>query len=388
MMQVPLHIPYFDEQEEIAVKKAIRRKMIGMGPMVSTFEREFRKYVGAAEAIAVNSATAALHLSVDVLGIGAGDEVITTAMTFCSTILAIKYTGAKPVFADINSHDMCIDPVSVEKKVSPKTKAILIVHYAGYPCDLEAIIKICQKYNLALIEDAAHALPTVLNGKYTGADETRIRNLICFSFQATKTLSIGDGGMVTTSDHELAERIREKRIFGMHKIDDRQALDMTLQNEVQSLGYKYNMTDIEAAIGIVQLKKLNLMHSLREALVCRYKEILSDVPGLMFLESLVGGNSSWYIMAVRIINDEKFSKRDRLISYLANQGIKTTVHFRPVYQFPYFKKIIADTVELEVTDKLAGEVLTLPLYPAMTVYEVEYVANHIRKFFSSKAFAS
>ena len=377
-MKVPFHKPDIDEREIDAVSKVLRRKMIGTGPIVSSFEREFKSYIGTSNAIAVNSATAALHLAVDSLGIGVGDEVITTAFTFTSTVLAILYTGATPVLADIDPSTVCIDPKDVERKITPKTKAILPVHYAGVPCDMDELIRLCKKHHLALIEDAAHALPSEWKGKKIGSDTTEVPNIVCFSFQATKTLSIGDGGMLTTSDDNLAEIIRMKRLFGMKKKQDFSNIDLALQYGVETLGYKYNMTDVEAAIGKVQLEKLEEMNEKRKTAAALYIQKLSDTEGIRFPDIPAETKVSWHLFVI-LFKDEM--KRGALLEYLSDKGITASVHFMPVYQFPYFQTMFPKAQEeLIHTECVSKQVMSLPMFSGITEEQIDYVCQEIKNF--------
>lgn len=377
-MKVPFHKPDIDDREIQAVTKALRRRMIGTGPIVSSFERKFKEYIGATNALAVNSATAALHLAVDALGIGSGDEVITTALTFTSTILAILYTGATPVFADVNPHTLCLDAADVEKRITKRTKAILPVHYAGVPCDMDALTALCKRYNLALIEDAAHALPTEWKGKKIGYDRSEIKNIACFSFQATKTLAIGDGGMVTTSDSELAEIISMKRLFGMKRKQDFTNIDLALQYGVETLGYKYNMTDMEASIGQIQLEKLEEMYLKRKRAAERYIEKLSHLEEIRIPSIPKEAKVSWHLFVI-ILNDEK--KRGALLEYLKGKGITASVHFMPVYEFPYFQPMFPDAKQqLTYTEQVSKQVVSLPMFPDITEEQIDYVCDELTHF--------
>ena len=379
-MKIPFHEPYLDEQEEKYILKVLKFKSLGAGPFVKTFERSFQKYIGASEAIAVNSGTAALHLSVEALDIGEGDEVITTALTFCATIFAILYTGAKPIFADINTSDFCIDPSSIKNKITKKTKAVLIVHYAGVSCDMERIIQICKEYNLALIEDAAHALPTKWKGNFIGRDNLDVKNLVCFSFQATKNLSIGDGGMVTTAHTELADKIREKRFFGMSRNEYNHEVDITMQYSVGTLGYKYNMTDMEAAIGLAQLEKIEKMQRLRENIALQYIDGLSNIDNIAFQKTSSDDIVSRYVLVARIKNNGNGFNRNNLISYLSEHEIKTTIHFIPVYRFPYFSRILG-IINLPKLESIADELLSFPIYPSMKDEAVKYIIENVANFY-------
>lgn len=380
-MKVPFYKPDIDDREVASVTRALRHGMIGTGPLVEIFEKEFKNYIGASNAIAVNSASSALHLAVDALGIGPGDEVITTALTFTSTVLAILYTGATPVLADIDPQTLCIDPESVEKKITPRTKAILPVHYAGIPCDMDRMVEICKEHDLALIEDAAHALPSEWNGKKIGSDRSEIKNIVCFSFQATKTLSIGDGGMLTTADDKLADIIRMKRLFGMKRKMNFSNTDIALQYGVEMLGYKYNMTDIEAAIGRTQLEKLEEMEEKRNIAAMQYEEELISIKEIDVLRIPDCARSSRHLFVILVKDPEK---RNSLLEYLGSKGITASVHFIPFYNFLYFQDMFIDCKkELVNTEDVSGRVVSLPFYSGITREQINYVCDEIRKFFKS-----
>jgi len=383
MMSVPFHKPYFDESEIEAVTRAMRRGLIGLGPNVSSFEREFGQYVGAGQAIAVNSCTSALHLALDSFGIGPGDEVITTPLTFCATVLSIQYTGASPVFADINPDTLCIDPASVLARITPRTRAIIAVHYGGYPCELDALRRICAQHHLLLVEDAAHAFSAIYKGRRIGDTSGEVHGATCFSFHATKALSIGDGGMITTSDTRAAGVMMSKRLFGMARMDEHEAhADVTLQYSVETQGYKYNMTDLEAAIGRVQLKKADRMHDLRRRAAQQYSSQLQDVPGLVLPKEPPDGAHAWHLYAIRVPKP----LRSGLIRHLLAEGIKTTIHFTPIYRFPHFKKDYPDAVlQLPNTEAAADELLSLPIYPSLKEEEIRAVSSAVRMYLSKEA---
>ncbi|WP_036709936.1 DegT/DnrJ/EryC1/StrS family aminotransferase [Paenibacillus pinihumi] len=377
-MGVPFHRPYFDLSEVEAVTKALKRHLIGTGPIVSSFEKDFRQYIGAEYAIAVNSCTSALHLALDAMDISPGDEVITTPLTFCATILAIEYLGAVPVFADIDPVSLCLDPKSVAEKVTDRTKAIMPVHYAGYPCDLDALQHIASQHGLAIIEDAAHAFSTTYKGRRIGQALPNTRSATCFSFHATKALSIGDGGMIVTSDQVMADKMVRKRLFGMTRLEGSDpASDVSLQYTVDTLGYKYNMTDIEAAIGREQLKKAETMHELRKQAAAQYLQKLDGIPGIQLPTEPVDGEHSWHLFVIRVPQE----LRSRLIKQLNVSGIKTTIHFTPVYRFPYFRpRFPKASFSLPHTEKFADQLLSLPIFPGITDDDLETVSAAICDF--------
>jgi dTDP-4-amino-4,6-dideoxygalactose transaminase len=383
-MYIPFHKPYLDEQVIDAVSRVIRSGLIGSGPFVKRFERLFGKYVGASHSVAVNSCTSALHLALLVAGIGPGDEVITTSVTFSSTINAILYTGATPLIVDVNEDDLCMNVLLIESKITSKTKAILPVHYAGMPCDLDVIRSLCKKYHLILIEDAAHAVSTTYKSTKIGKDYEDVKELTCFSFQATKNISIGDGGMITTADADMAKKMSELRLFGMSAIDNKDSfLDATMRFQQQYVGYKYNMTDIEAAIGIKQLEKLDVMNQLREEAADYYTQQLSKLPYIECPIEKDGYGKTWYIYVIRI-KEEYFKQgmQQKIIEYLGTMGIQTSIHFLPVFQIPAFQKYFKEDSEKCIVAKTYTQrIVSLPFYPGLTIEEIDYVVDCIQKYF-------
>ena len=380
-MQVPFFKPYLDEKEQKAAATAIKRNMIGFGPIVSTFEKEFARYVGASYAVAVNSCSAALHLAVVGMGIGEGDEVIVTPLTFSATLYAILYSGATPVMADIDIETNNISPESIRSKITKRTKAVMIVHHGGIPCDMKEIIAICNEYHLKLIEDAAHALPSKWDDHMIGEDRPEIENAVCFSFQATKTLSIGDGGMICTWNKELADVLKMKRLFGMRRMDDDgKEIDIALQYGVEMEGYKYNMTDVEAAIGRVQLGKLEKMQEMRERIASRYLKGLCNCKQIALPNIQSDIKNSWHLFSIRILQE---NVRDKFRSFLAENGISTSIHFIPLYRFPYFKNILGTPFGKDSNiEKVADNIVSLPIYPSMSDEECDFVITTIQQFFN------
>lgn len=386
-MHIPFYKPFLGEKEIDAISRVIRSGLIGSGPFVKRFERLFGNYVGASHAVAVNSCTSALHLSLVATDIGQSDEVITTAVTFSSTILAILYTGATPVLVDVNDDDLCMDVRQIEAKITHRTKAIIAVHYAGMPCDLDTIRDLCKKYNLILIEDAAHAVSTTYKDTKIGKDYDSIRELTCFSFQASKNISIGDGGMITTANEDIAKKLRELRLFGMSEIDAKSSvLDATVRFQQESIGYKYNMTDIEAAIGIEQLKKLEVMNQMRQEVADYYTQQISKLPYIECAISKVNVSKTWYIYIIRV-REEYFEQgiQEKIIHFLGKKGVQASIHFLPVYQVPAFRRFFeGDSERLIIAETYTKRIITLPFYPELKKDEIRYIVNCIQEFFEVK----
>lgn len=270
-MKVPFYTPYIGQEEIDEVSAAIRSNWLTKGQKTKDFEDKFAHYVGSKHALGLNSCTAGLHLAQKVLRIGEGDEVITTPYTFAATVNTILHCGAEPVFVDIDPITMNIDPVEIEKAITPKTKAIIPVHFAGFPCDMDQIMDIARRHKLKVIEDAAHAVYTKYHDRFIGS----ISDITCFSFYATKNLCTGEGGMITTDDQELMDELQVLSLHGMSKNAWNRYTDKgSWFYEIESPGYKYNMTDIQASLGLVQLGKLEEMQTLRKKIAERYQAAL------------------------------------------------------------------------------------------------------------------
>ena len=359
---LPIFLPNYDSREIEAVTKVLKSGWIGLGPKTAEFENRFAEYIGTKYAVAVNSATAALHLALLAAGIGENDEVILPALTFVSTAHAILYVGAKPVFADIESDTLNISCEDVVKKVTKKTKAIIPVHYGGFPCDMKRLRKIARENSLVIIEDAAHACGSIYEGKKIGS----MSPFTCFSFHAVKNLATGDGGMITTNNKKYAEHLRRLRWVGITKgtWDRLEEVSKRGRNsyrgygwyyEVKELGYKYHMNDISAALGLVQLEKLDKANQKRRMLAKRYTEYLSNILGIqcpIVHERVVSAQHNYVI---------RTDHRDELNLYLRKHKLSTGVHYMPIHLHPLYQKKYP-SYKLPITEFVRTKLLTLPLY--------------------------
>lgn len=374
MEVIPYALPLIEDEEIKEVIDTLHSNWLSKGPKTVEFESRFKEYVGAEHSIGLNSCTAGLHISQLAAGIGHGDEVITTPYTFVASANTIIHTGATPVFADIDPVTMNIDPKKIEEKITEKTKAIIPVHFAGYPCDMDPIMEIAKKHNLIVIEDAAHAVYT----KYKGRPIGSIGDFICFSFYATKNLVTGEGGMVTTHNEEWADKMRVMSLHGMSKNAwNRYGDKGTWYYEVEYAGFKYNMTDMQAALGLVQLGKLEKMQKRREEIAKKYNEAFSNVDGLIIPYSSEENVHAWHLYVLRL-NENAFTvNRAEWIEALKEKGVGTSVHFIPVPMHPYYKELGYRIEDYPNSLAAYNGAISLPLYPKMTDEQVSHVISAV-----------
>jgi dTDP-4-amino-4,6-dideoxygalactose transaminase len=376
---IPFHVPSIGEEEIREVEATLRSGWLTTGPRTAQFEREFSDYVQAPQALAVNSCTAGLHVALAALGIRAGDEVITTPLTFCSTIHTILHVGATPVLADIG-RDGNIDPNEIARAITPRTKAILPVHFGGLPCEMSAIWSLASRRGLFVIEDAAHAVGTRYRGRPIGASAGNspgnASDAIAFSFYATKNLTTGEGGMIAASN-SLAERMRILTLHGMSRDSwNRYSREGSWYYEVVESGFKYNLTDLQSAIGIHQLRKLESFIAIRTRYAAIYRQAFS---GLAELETPPEAppdcRHAWHLYPLRLNLDRLAIGRRQFIEQLRVRGVAASVHFIPVPLHPYFSRMPMARAECRRTLELYPRLVSLPLYPAMTEEQVHFVAG-------------
>ena len=369
-MKIPFHKPHITQNEIDSVVETMQSGWLTMGPKTIEFENVFRAYIDSQFAISVNSATAALHLALNAVGVGNGDEVIIPTNTFIATAEAVVYSRAKPILCDVEENYHNIDINLIEQLITPRTKAIIPVHFGGNPCDMDEIKKIGNHFNLKIIEDAAHALPSSYKNKIIGT----LSDAVCFSFYATKTLTTGDGGMVTTNNSKIAEKIKIQRLHGISgDAWKRYGQNNDWYYEVVDLGYKYNTTDIQASIGIIQLEKLEWMRDERKKIADKYKNAFAGK--LNFINENNQNKSSWHLFVIKIGN------RDELHQKLKEKGISTSVHFIPIHKHPYYKKIFSLTNEdYPVANLVFEQSLSLPIYPGLGESEVKYIIKYVLEY--------
>jgi len=364
--RIPLSDIDFDDHEALAVQNVIKSRWLTMGKVTQEFESSFADYTRTKHAIAVTNATAALHLACVALGIGPGDEVIVPALTFVATANAVRYVGAIPVFADIISpDDLNISPAAINLLITSRTRAIVVMHYAGYPCDMSAILSIAKQHGLFVIEDAAHAVGSELNGRKLGT----LGDIGCFSFFSNKNMTTGEGGMLTTDKDDLAQKLSRLRSHGMTSLTWDRHKGHAWSYDVVDLGYNYRIDEIRAALGLAQLVKVEKNNERRRHLSQLYRnelqELISQV-NIPFQNH--EGKTSAHIMPILL---PKGTDREQFMGSMKEQGIQTSFHYPPVHTFTAYR---SDTKwNLPVTEEVASREVTLPLFPTMTAEDVDEV---------------
>ena len=373
--KIPLTDTDFDEKEVQAAVKVIESGWLTMGEVTQEFERKFADFIGAKYAFAVSNCTMALHLAHKAVGIEPGDEVICPSLTFVATANSILYAGGCPVFADITStNDFNISPTDIKSRISERTEAITIVHYAGYPCDMDKILPIAEEFGLKVIEDAAHAVGAEYNGKKCGS----LGDIACFSFFSTKNMTTGEGGMVTTNSEELADRIRLMRSHGMTTLTLERHKGHAFSYDVLELGYNYRIDEIRSAIGLVQLDKLEHNNRRRLAMVSSYQKGLAGIPKVKVPFANPCGVSSHHLFPLLLEAD---ASRDKLMEWLKTKGIQSSIHYPPIHLFDFYRRTFGFKENyLPITEDVAKREITLPLYPSMSEPDVQYVCDSIAEY--------
>lgn len=383
--KIPLSDIDMDSEEIDSVVKVLQSKWLSMGPVTHQFERQFSEFLGVKHAFAVSNGTAALHIAMSALGIEQNDEVIVPSLTFVATANCALYVGATPIFADItSSDDLNISPEDIRNKITPKTKAIIVVHYGGYPADMDAIMKIAQENNLFVVEDAAHAPGAELGSrsrKTSGKKLGTIGNIGCFSFFPNKNMTTGEGGMIVTDDDNIAEKIKIIRSHGMTTLTWDRHKGHAFTYDVVDLGYNYRIDEIRSAMGLIQLKKLNENNERRKAIVQLYKkhlESISDI-NIPFTSQYMEykGKPSFHIFPILL---GKGISRKEFMDKLNEKGIQASIHYPPIHQFTYYKEKYNFTDGmLPKTEFVSRREVTLPLYPTMSDEDVGYVSDVVRE---------
>jgi dTDP-4-amino-4,6-dideoxygalactose transaminase len=376
---IPFSRPTIGEEEIEEVVRCLRSGWITAGPLTARFEKDFAAYVGASHALAVSSATAGLHLAMLALGLESGDEVVTSPMTWPATINAILIAGGTPVFADIEPQTLNLDADAVERKLGPRTRAILPVHFAGQPCDIDQLRALARPRGIAIVEDAAHAIGTELRGRRVGGLDTEAA---IFSFHPIKNITTAEGGMVTTGDTDFARRVRLFRFHGV----ERDAWKAYGRPEVPRYdvvvpGLKYNLTDLQSALGVTQLQKLEAFIARRAALARRYDKALADLDEIRPLGRVpYPHRHAHHIYVVRLATERLTVDRDGFIADLQAAGVSVGLHFTAAHELSYYRKRLGDhAADLPVATAASHSILSLPLYPSLTDEDQEYVIDAIQR---------
>ena len=374
---LPFHAPDIGEEEIDAVVNVLRSGWLTTGPKANQFEQEFAAVVGARFAIAVNSCTAALHLALDACDLRAGDEVIMPTMTFAATGEAVTYFGARPVLVDCAEDTLNIAPDRIEQAITPRTRAIIPVHFAGHPCEMNRILEIAKSRNLYVIEDAAHAFPARYHGKAVGT----IGDFTCFSFYATKTITTGEGGMVTTDNADWAKRIRAMSLHGLSRDAwNRYTAQGSWYYEILAPGFKYNLTDIAAALGIAQLHKSERFWKVRDRYAALYEEGFRDLPEIICPRAAEHVQHSWHLYVIQLNLDRLCIGRNEFVQLLQREQIGCSVHFIPLHLHPYYRDTWGYRPEdLPIATAVYHRIVSLPLYPKMSEGDVLRVVKIVRE---------
>ncbi|MBV8358412.1 MAG: DegT/DnrJ/EryC1/StrS family aminotransferase [Deltaproteobacteria bacterium] len=372
---LPFHIPDIGDQEISAVAEVLRSGWLTTGPKVHAFEQAFASYIGVPYAVAVNSCTAALHLALEAIGLAEGDEVLVPTMTFAATAEVVTYFRARPVLVDCEPDTLNLDPSSFERAITPRSRAVIPVHYAGHVCDMDRILPIARHHRLKVVEDAAHALPAHYQGKMAGT----LSDLACFSFYATKTLCTGEGGMVTTANPEYAERVRMMSLHGISKDAwKRYSAEGSWYYEILSPGFKYNLTDVAAALGLVQLGKCDHMLKSRRRIAELYNEAFRGMRGITTPVVRTEADHAWHLYPIRLALEQLRIGRSEFIAMMRERNIGTGVHFIPLHIHPYYRDLYNYRPEDFPNASDAYErLVSLPIYPAMSDRDAHDVVSAI-----------
>lgn len=371
-LRIPLSDMAYGVEEEEAVQKVIHSRWLTMGAITQEFERTFADLCGVKYAFGVANGTVALHLACMAAGIGPGDEVIVPALTFVATANAVLYTGAEVRFADIiGPDDLNISPEDIERKITPRTKAILVMHYGGYPCRMPEILAMAERHGLVVLEDAAHAPGASLDGRAMGAWGVAG----CFSFFSNKNLAVGEGGMVVTDREDYAARLKALRSHGMTTLTWDRHHGHAFSYDVTTLGYNYRIDEIHSALGLAQLAKLEANNARRGAISAQYRAGLAGLDGVVTPFDKEAGKPSYHIFPMLLPTD---SNRQVFMETMRGAGVQTSIHYPPIHHFSYYRERFPG-ITLPVTEDAAAREVTLPLYPGLSDEEVQYVLSSVRE---------
>ena len=374
-IKVPFVVPNIEPSDRVAIETSLKSNLLTDGPSLRKFEKAFAKFTGSKFAIGVSNATSALHLSLKSIGVGKGDEVIIPNITFVATANAVLYTGATPVLADVNYDDLNISSKSIKENITKKTKVILPVHFAGKSCNMPQIKKIANNYNLEIIEDCAHALGTKYNKTHVG----NFGKTGCFSFYPTKNLTTFEGGMVITNSKQTALQIQNLRNHGITKsLKERFSKGYPWDFDMSELGYNYRLDEVRSSLGLNQLKRLEKMNKSRQKACTYYNTHLKDIIGIELFADPKLNNNSCHLYVIKILKNFGMD-RNTLFKHLLKKGIRTSVHYKPLNKFNFYKNKTKIYSTLINSEKLYSEILSLPLFPQISKHELNLVIDTIKK---------
>lgn len=371
MSDIPLQKPSLGKEEIDAVKEVFESGWLGLGSKVQEFEEGLKRFLKAKYVVAVNTGTSALHLALEAIGIGRGDAVILPSFTFVATAQAVSQTDASLVFCDVAEDSLNADPEDIEKRISEKTKAIIIVHYRGMPCDMDKIMYLAKKNSLRVIEDASHAFGSTYKGRRIGS----VGDITCFSFDPIKNITCGEGGAIVVHEEQLYKRLLMKRQLGIDKDTwSRYNNKRSWKYNVLERGYRYHLSNINAAIGICQLKKFEKLIKAKESIARRYDAAFSNINGLRIIPTDYE-QTAIFMYVIRVLRN-----REAFIRYLNSKGISTGIHYMPCHQFTFYR---STEIKLPITEMLSKQIVTLPLFSEMNERDVDRVINSVTGFFNS-----
>jgi dTDP-4-amino-4,6-dideoxygalactose transaminase len=375
--KIPFHIPSIGEEEIAELVDTLRNGWLTTGPKTKQFEKDFAAFVGAKHAVAVNSATSGLHLALEALGVRAGDEVIIPTYTFTATGEVVTYLGARPVLADVRRDTFNLDATTIEPLITPRTKAIIPVHVAGQMCDMDPILDLARRHDLRVLDDAAHSLPATYKGRSVGT----MGDASVFSFYATKTITTGEGGMVTTDREDLASRMRQMSLHGLSgNAWNRYGDKGSWYYEVLEFGFKYNMTDIAAALGIHQLRRCDGFWKKRRDVAAAYNAAFGALDTCVTPPLAEHTTHSWHLYILQLKLEALSKGRDEILRILGERGIRTSVHFIPLHFHPAYQRAFGYTVGMfPVSEEIFAGTVSLPIYPDMKEEDVAYVIDTVRE---------
>jgi len=377
-MKIPYFIPSLGEEEVKAATSVINSGWLTTGSIASVFERSFLEAIESdGYALSVNSATAALHLALEAAGVEKGDEVIVPSLTFTATAEVVRYVHATPIFADCNPNTLCIDMDHLKRLISPQTKAIIPVHFGGFPADINRLKKLADEFGIKIIEDAAHAFPTKVGGKFVGNHGF---TATCFSFYANKTITTGEGGMLVTDSKVIYERAKSMRLHGISRdvFDRFTKIGSTSEYDVIAPGFKYNLTDLACSIGIEQLKKAEYFRKKRQWIAEQYTQLLRGLPLTLPAEISPEDLHSWHLYPI-VLDHSIRQHREQIVQFLANNGVGTSLHYKPLHKMTYWKQNFDCNEEsFPNANAYYAGCLSLPIYPSLSEKDVNYIIAVLR----------